>query len=464
MSEDDYPGQRHTRVQGMSKLLSIAANALCAGGLFTLPLLSPTLMSHLKLSQTQLTTVFLAGMVGQYPLAPVVGDTVDRHGPWVCSLLAAIFYVLSFGGFASQLSLADGTNHALLSPFRNLVFCSLLTGFGTVFSYYSALFAVSKMFPGYLGIASGASMALFGLSPLFLTSIASKFFTDESGNLGATSYMLFLAVLTGSVYLVGAFTLNGPTYGTNDRTTGQPITRTIDENSSLLSTTSDNLVLSGAHVPNQRFPWLDPSFWCLFLFCLCTLGAAEMVISNVGTIVLALPSKALPSHPTFSNVTARQVQLLSLSNTIIRLITGFVADFVSPVAVAAGGITVFPRKHLASRVVFLCCPSLLLALTFFWSSNAMRTQEDVWALSLGVGVSYGSIFTVLPSVVSAIWGLNDNRIHAPIAYVLDVVVGVSRSELAVRRLSYLLGWALSFGSGGKDDCEESILLPVHTLA
>ena len=104
-----------------------------------------------------------------------------------------------------------------------------------------------------------------------------------------------------------------------------------------------------------------------------------MVISNIGTIVLALPSKArFPAS--LSSITAQQVQLLSLSNTITRILTGLVADFISPVAVPVRGMKTLPRKHLISRVFFLCAPSLLLAFTFFWSSNMVKAQEDVWAL------------------------------------------------------------------------------------
>jgi hypothetical protein len=104
-----------------------------------------------------------------------------------------------------------------------------------------------------------------------------------------------------------------------------------------------------------------------------------MVISNIGTIVLALPPKA-PFPASLSSVTAQQVQLLSLSNTITRIFTGLVADFISPVAVPVRGMMTLPKKHLISRAFFLCGPSLLLALTFFWLSNMVKAREDVWVL------------------------------------------------------------------------------------
>ncbi|KAF8628413.1 hypothetical protein AX15_003935 [Amanita polypyramis BW_CC] len=375
--------------------LSIAANALCAGGLFTLPLLSPILAARLQFTQPQLTTVFLVGMISQYPLAPVVGNIVDRYGPRMCSLLAAIFHTLSFGGFASQVS-ADNADP--LFSFRVLVFCSLLAGLGTVFSYYSSLFGASKSFPGYIGIASGTSMALFGLSPLFLTAAALRSFTDDSGNLNAMGYLLFLVALTGPVYLMGFFALSEPKSAIPPRNPEPE-----SENTSLLSGTSEVSASQGTYRHEQCSPLNDLAFWLLFLFCICTLGAAEMIISNVGTLILALPKTTSFS----ANTTARQVQLLSLSNTVSRVITGFLADFMSPVTIPVGGVAVLPRKHFISRVFFLSCPSLLLALTFFWSSNGMKMQEDVWTLSIGVGTSYGAVFTVLPSIVSAIWGTRD---------------------------------------------------------
>ncbi len=38
----------------------IDVNSICAGGIFTFPLMSPVLAEHLKLTQPQLTTIVLA--------------------------------------------------------------------------------------------------------------------------------------------------------------------------------------------------------------------------------------------------------------------------------------------------------------------------------------------------------------------------------------------------------------------
>ncbi|KAF8636738.1 hypothetical protein AX17_003541 [Amanita inopinata Kibby_2008] len=396
------------------KCLSIGANALFAGGIFTLPLLSSPLASHLDLSQPQLTTIVLAGIIGQYPLAPFVGKVVDLYGPPVCSLVAAISYTLSFGGFAVEIATTfSNSAHSSLSSFRRLVFCSLFAGIGTVFSYYSSLFAASKTFPKYIGMASGASMALFGLSPLFLTMIASRYFTDEVGDLNAVRYMIFLAVFSGFVHLLGAFALNDIHWFrqlTRPRTLSECESECISETSALLARRPSSTLLRGASASGEGLPVKDSSFWLLCAFCFCTLGAAEMVFSNIGTIIFALPPKILPSSSlvaSANSATAQQVQLLSISNTITRIITGCIVDFVSPAATSVDGVAIFLRKHVISRVFFLLCPSVLLSGTFLWAAIALKAQETAWALSLGVGVSYGAVFTVLPSIVSVIWGADN---------------------------------------------------------
>ena len=37
----------------------------------------------------------------------------------------------------------------------------------------------------------------------------------------------------------------------------------------------------------------------------------------------------------------------------------------------------------------------LLAATCAWLAGAVRVQEDVWPLSVGTGVAYGAVFTVM---------------------------------------------------------------------
>lgn len=140
-----------------------------------------------------------------------------------------------------------------------------------------------------------------------------------------------------------------------------------------------------------------------------------MVISSIGTIVLSLPSRSTVVgggiHTTDSTA-SKHVRILSVSNTVSRIIVGPLADFVSPVAsYLPTGTVVYARKHRVSRILFLAVPALLLGMAFLWMELGVNDREAIWILrfvihfphgfiptyfcSVGTGVSYGAIFTVL---------------------------------------------------------------------
>jgi len=188
---------------------------------------------------------------------------------------------------------------------------------------------------------------------------------------------------------------------------------TPDERTALLSPKAPNTVevtVVPVEQPQSVTDLLkDPYFWVLAVIVLCTLGSCEMVISNIGTIVLSLPRDEFSATAAGSpSATATQVRLLSVCNTVSRLLVGPLADFVSPVAAYLPCGTVhYPRKHRVSRVAFLSGASALLIVTFAWMEVGVRSQQAVWALSLGTGIAYGAVFTILPSLVSSVWGLSN---------------------------------------------------------
>lgn len=76
-------------------------------------------------------------MVGQYPAAAGVGYLIDKHGPWLCSLLAAILFGTGFGFFSTECAktpaaIDDKVEHGPQSSFYALTFFFLLCGLGTV--------------------------------------------------------------------------------------------------------------------------------------------------------------------------------------------------------------------------------------------------------------------------------------------------------------------------------------------
>lgn len=140
--------------------------------------------------------------------------------------------------------------------------------------YFSSLFAASRLFPNHIGMASGASMALFGLSPLFLSVIASTWFTDHATEtLDVTKFTSFLAVFCCFVYLLGALSLRIDPTSDLEPSVVEGTVSDIDETTSLLSNqpkpppaASEESLL---HLLKQS------DFWLLVVFCTFTLGAVR---------------------------------------------------------------------------------------------------------------------------------------------------------------------------------------------
>jgi len=78
-------------------------------------------------------------MMGQYPLAVLVGKTIDKYGPWACSLIASFLFSTGFSVFAAEVAKTpDNIAAPSKSSFRILATCFFLMGLGTVSSYVSS--------------------------------------------------------------------------------------------------------------------------------------------------------------------------------------------------------------------------------------------------------------------------------------------------------------------------------------
>ena len=133
-----------------------------------------------------------------------------------------------------------------------------------------------------------------------------------------------------------------------------------------------------------------------------------MIISNIGTIVLSLYHESMSGIRSLSTsaetVTTTQVRLLSISNTLSRLISGPLGDLISPPTSRIPGDRPPSRTYRISRVVLLSGTSLLLAGAFIYLELAIRTPDDLWilryaALNLLCSHSVHRPYSVLPPVL-----------------------------------------------------------------
>lgn len=132
-------------------------------------------------------------------------------------------------------------------------------------------------------------MALFGLSPLFLSVIATSFFMDPTtGLLNVPTFTYCLAVLSGVVYLTGSINLYRvpwPTQSPNPVESSHIIDTNPAEDSPLLGLgRTDNVTRPLNPSVMELLTLLD--FWLLAVFCIFVLG----------TVCRPHPSMILKTH------------------------------------------------------------------------------------------------------------------------------------------------------------------------
>ncbi|KAF8758513.1 MFS general substrate transporter [Rhizoctonia solani] len=324
-------------------------------------------------------------MMGQYPFASAWGIAVDKIGPWFCSLAAAILLSTSFGTFSYLLSHEGNFSH------RWLVLLFFLAGSAAVASYFSALFATRyQARPG--GLATSVPLALFGLSPLFLSYVASlPTFQLESGELDVPRFLWYLAVGTGGIHLISTFGLRRKPIGANTFVT---------KDAHHTPNSPPRLVLEYPEEDGSVIALLsDSSFWVFATVFLVITGSSEMVISNIGSIVMTLPG---------TDNTATQVRLISIANTLARLCSGPLADLISPLAEKdACGSYKFPTNRRLSRMIFPCWALVCLSLVYFWTAFGIQSTSSLPVLSVGTGLAYGAAWAVIPSITGTVWGFEN---------------------------------------------------------
>lgn len=146
-----------------------------------------------------------------------------------------------------------------------------------------------------MGMASGASMTLFGLSPLLYSLVATHLFSEPDTGLEVIPFLRFMAVWTAVIHLVGAMTLIVPSLEptpvatpaeveAEEGTSSGSVTPLVDERQPLLPNKSLSLRdedIDYGPAPEEDKTALqllrDPDFWMLFVTVLLTLGAVGTV-------------------------------------------------------------------------------------------------------------------------------------------------------------------------------------------
>ncbi|KAF8522453.1 major facilitator superfamily domain-containing protein [Hysterangium stoloniferum] len=432
-------------------LLGSVLAALCSGTNYVYSAYAPQLGDRLHITSTQLNII---GELGVYTSGPVLGRIVDRRGPR--PLLIACFFLLLIGymGIRSYYDAGlAGSDNKL--PFLNLVALSIfsfMTGVGGNCGLIAGTNATAKSFPERLRATTvGFVLSGFGLSAFLFSSLSHLFFPGDT-----SSFLLFLSLGTSIPIIVSFLTVQTVPHAELPDTLGT--TRSVLPSNVAISTSNlleqDTLgehinghvyvadgvslypeVLSAVDHPRSVSRGADSEFsptrvgmarrsasrrpqdrsdplilpdpidvygkklltgWEFFLlFAILSLlsGTGLMYINNVGSIAQALSAKGDPDYNKIEagKLQAAQVSIISLANCGARIAIGASADF-------------FKGRFGAHRSYLLVVISAMLMLSQIVASHNENT-ENLWQTSLMLGLGYGGIFGLLPTITIEWFGI-----------------------------------------------------------
>ncbi|KIA75665.1 mch1-like transporter [Aspergillus ustus] len=164
----------------------------------------------------------------------------------------------------------------------------------------------------------------------------------------------------------------------------------------------------------------DHTMWWLAAGFFLVTGPGEAYLNNLGTIVQTLNSDSaalVDAHP--AGLPSTHVTIIALTSTIARLLTGSLSDLFAPRAAdhlfltdhetATPMQTPGKRRVTLSRLAFLIPSALLLSLGFLLLASPFPTQrpELSHVTTALVGLGYGSAFSLVPIIISVVWGVEN---------------------------------------------------------
>jgi MFS family permease len=356
-------------------------------------------------------------------------------------------------------------------PFGVMVLAFVTIGMGTCCMYLSAVTTCAKNFGRgkHKGLALAVPIASFGLSGMWQSQVGSRLLYERNpdgkrGDVDVFRFFLFLGCTLLGVGLIGGLALrivdeeelideavedlersgllhddeyfqraaHRHGYGTMEPTD------LSDSQFSFLRNEAEDLK-ARAIEERRKKNWLlnsetrrflsDRNMWWLAAGFFLVTGPGEAFINNVGTVIGTLQP---PSAPPATSA-ATHVSIIAITSTVARLLTGTLSDLLAPAApphqfprqTDADQAASAPSHHAdsaedgesspgirgftLSRMVFLLSFSILCSIgQVVLASGALQDHGNVfWLVSAAIGLGYGAVFSLVPIVISVVWGVEN---------------------------------------------------------
>lgn len=394
-------------------------------------LYTPAFIAGLNYTQVSINIISGAMLLGLYLTLPLLGYFADAHGP---VLLALIGLLVSPGYF-----LAWKVYEARAGEWWMAV-AFFLIGTGTSSAYFCSLLTCARVFPDRKGLSISLPVSCYGLSAFLLAWLLTwDVFVDQAtGQLHIQRVFLSLTALYAVVCAVnwvssvvvslekeivfsrlfeeeraeraaqadpqtdapagyGAVgssgagapsgaggprprpAADGVAHGTTTTPSAGGGPAAADEEAGLLDA---GVVDTATHGDRFRAFLRDPSMRLVLAALFCLAGPLELYISNLGSIL-----KNAPGSSGDERQISTQVAVFAVASTATRLSMGVLSD-------------VFNSCRSTVRLIFAA-----VALTAAGFTLVAAGTRHAGLVSIVLGTAYGTVFTMFPTLVATVWGV-----------------------------------------------------------
>ncbi|KAK4954381.1 hypothetical protein LTR10_007812 [Elasticomyces elasticus] len=174
----------------------------------------------------------------------------------------------------------------------------------------------------------------------------------------------------------------------------------------------------------------DHTMWWLAAGFFLVTGPGEAFINNLGTIIGTLyppPTSDSTSSSSGMTTAATHVSIVAITSTLARILTGTLTDLLAPTSSPhqhrrgpgsmANSTASLPTQHAepskrsfeVSRLTFLISFTFLMSLgQLLLATGLLQGHGDLfWLVSASIGAGYGAAFSLVPIVISVVWGVEN---------------------------------------------------------
>ncbi|AOW28783.1 hypothetical protein MEM_03247 [Candida albicans L26] len=333
-------------------------SCLVAGSILLFTLYTSSFHEVLGLSYLQINMISSLSALGMYFCLPVLGYLADSYGPALLSLFSIWFFCPSY--FVNSYLVSTQSGSVI-----GFCVCFCFIGLATSSLYFSSLITCARICPDHKGLAISLPITCYGLSALLGAQILKLPYFHRHDVLDLEVVFSFFAWL----YLVvgiASFVSSSIVIVESELLFGV----TPDEETALLELTPTRSLEPPNH--RQRFVSFvkDPSAWILLVSLILNIGPMESYQNNLSSILKHTNGADLPN----------QVSIMAASSTGARLLLGVLSDYSSK---------------------YVCRVWLLVVVIVVGVAGQMSETSAILN-----GVSYGGMFTIYPTIVASIWGID----------------------------------------------------------